>query len=279
MAILYKFIYQSGYSQFNIRLYQNSIFNQTTNIEWYELQIVDKISFALFRNIYNNNTKYAEIISEDAVIGHDSDAKSTDNGIYYLILLAVASIFICVAIMGYINAKYMYIDDFFSMAAIVSAMCYVVDLLCDIFISIALSERIMDKNIFSWLFIASLVFIVFPIMVSIVQLSQQIDNYWIKDDQIKLWLTDNSKTLFLLSFLCGSSFTAVELMNSNLFELYLFSMDLSKEQMHRYMAKRIYSIVFLEVLLYFLLYLLRISVNRRVIQIYFYRIFLKLHYK
>ena len=87
------------------------------------------------------------------------------------------------------------------------------------------------------------------------QLLHQINKHWMKNDQIKLWLIENSKILFILSILCGSSFTAIELMNSNLFQIYSLSMGLSREQIHRYMAKSVYSIVFLEVCLYIYTYI------------------------
>ena len=175
-------------------------------------------------------------------------------------MIIVGGCFIIVAMMGYIDAKLCRVNDFYSIMAIISTKCHAYDLISDIFLSITISERIMDRDIFLWLFIASLIFIIVPIIVSMAQLWHQMNKHWIKDDHIKLWLKENTKLLFLLSFLCGSSFTAIELMNSDLFQIYLFSMALSKEQLHRYMAKSIYSIVILEVLLS-CLYLLRISVN------------------
>ena len=196
---------------------------------------------------------------------------------YHVILMIVGTCFIIVAVMGYINAKCVNIDDFYSIAAIIAVMCYIFDLYSDISICMIIYQRIMDRDIFLWLFIASLIFIILPIMVSMAQLLNEINKHWMKDDEIKLWLTENSKLLFLLSFICGSSFTAIELMNSNLFQIYSFSMALSREQFHRYMAKSIYSIVILEVLLCYL-YLLRIICLTSYI-IYIHRIFHKWHYK
>ena len=108
----------------------------------------------------------------------------------------------------------------------------------------------MDKDIFLWLFIASMIFIILPILVSMAQLLHEMNKHWMKDDTLKLWLTENTKKLLLFSIVSGSSFTAIEVMNSELFHLYPFSMGLSMEQYHRYMARRVYSVVILEVLLY-----------------------------
>ena len=200
------------------------------------------------------------------------------SNIYYIVLITFAGVFGLVAVVGYISSKYVVINDYFSVNSIFSAMCHSFDLISDISICIAISEKIMDKDIYFWLFVASLIFIILPIMVSMAQLLHQINKHWIKDEQTKLWLRENSKKLFLLSFLFGSSFTSIGLMNSNLFQLYWFSMGLSKEQYHRYMAKSIYSIVILEVLSCHL-YLLRVSVSHCIHYVHIYRIFPKWQYK
>ena len=171
-----------------------------------------------------------------------------------MVLTIVVSIFVIVAFTGYIDAKFLRINDFFKPISIISALLQVLDLVSDVFTSVAIMERAMDKDIYLWLFLASLVFIIIPIIVSIGQLMHQINKHWMKDDKLKLWLTENSKILFVASIFCGSSFTAVKLMNSNLFQVYLFSIGLTKEQRNRYMTKSVYSVVIFEVLCIFFLY-------------------------
>ena len=57
----------------------------------------------------------------------------------------------------------------------------------------------------------------------------------------------NLKVLYAVSILTGSSHTAIEICNSNLFGLYQFAMGLKKTELMAYQYKRVYSIVLLEV--------------------------------
>ena len=41
------------------------------------------------------------------------------------------------------------------------------------------------------------------------------------------WIENNLRILYLITFICGSSFSSVALVNSNLFKLRIFSMGLS----------------------------------------------------
>ena len=124
----------------------------------------------------------------------------------------------------------------------------VFDLLSDIFLAVEMSAITQDKSIFSILFMLYLYTIIFPVLLALLQLMRQLKKHWWKDDNVKVWLASNVQLLYFLSIFTGASFTAIELVNSNLFQLEVFSMDLTREQLIRFRAKSVYSIVFMEVM-------------------------------
>ena len=89
------------------------------------------------------------------------------------------------------------------------------------------------KMEFLILFILSLFFIIFPLISNLIQLHIEISK-WINDRLIlantgvKLWIKSKVTFLYLLSILSGSSFSCISLVNSNLFQLSIFSMGLSR---------------------------------------------------
>ncbi len=66
--------------------------------------------------------------------------------------------------------------------------------------------------------------------------------HWLTDDKLR-----STALLYFVSIITGSSFTAIELFNSNLFGLPQFDMDLTRTELMGYQYKRVYSIVLLEV--------------------------------
>ena len=178
--------------------------------------------------------------------------KEEDDGInyarlYVTIALIIAGAGLFISIIGYFHANYYRINDYYTPNAILIAIFQILDLLSDIFLAIIISEQINDsEHIYLILFICVLIFIIVPISVSFGQLLKQISKHWWKNDNIKSWLISYSKILYLLSLFTGSSFTAIKVMNSNLFGLNIFSMDLSKNDLTRYQTKRVYSIVLIE---------------------------------
>ena len=92
----------------------------------------------------------------------------------------------------------------------------------------------------------SITCIVVPIFVAIVQLIRQTQRTWWRKSNLKGWLAENARFLYFISILAGSSFTAIDLMTSNVFGLTIFSFDLSKRDRIMFKRKRIYSIVLLE---------------------------------
>ena len=82
---------------------------------------------------------------------------------------------------------------------------------------------------------------------AMIQLVHQLQKYWWRDESVKMWLVSHGKILYVLSIFTGSPYTAVSLMNSALFQLDIFTMNLSREQLIRYQVKRVYSTVLFEV--------------------------------
>ena len=70
---------------------------------------------------------------------------------------------------------------------------------------------------------------------------------WGKNDKAREWLIKYSKFLYIASVLTGSSFSAVEIVNSSIFGLSWFEMGLSHKQVVAFKTQRIYSVILLEV--------------------------------
>lgn len=95
----------------------------------------------------------------------------------------------------------------------------------------------------------SISFLMAPAIVNIFQLQNEMKN-WLSDvitkQVIRRWVAKYVKVLYLVSILTGSAFSAIELCNSNLFGLEIFSMDLPRRDVQYFKYKRIYSIVLME---------------------------------
>ena len=81
------------------------------------------------------------------------------------------------------------------------------------------------------------------------QLNKEIKR-WITDIDtrqiLQPWIESYGKILYLLTILSGSAFSAVELCDSHMFQLPLFSLDIPQRQKQTFKNKRIFSIVLLE---------------------------------
>ena len=98
----------------------------------------------------------------------------------------------------------------------------------------------------------AIIFIVIPIMLSLYQLFSHINQHWSHTtDYVNSWLSKYAAFLLLLSLITGSSFSAVCLLNSNLFELNLFYMGLTNAQLTAFQTRRIWSSVILGVITLF----------------------------
>ena len=107
------------------------------------------------------------------------------------------------------------------------------------------------------LFIIGSLFLLVPLFSNILQLHFEIGK-WSSDPVLRKtpvpgWIRSRVKLLYLISIVCGSSFSAVQLCNSYLFKLSVFSMGLSRYHKNLFQTKRFSSIVLLEVKLNFII--------------------------
>ena len=100
-----------------------------------------------------------------------------------------------------------------------------------------------------FLFIFGCFFIVAPITANLFQLNKEIKG-WITDNDTKRilqpWIVRHGKIFYLLTIITGSAFSAVELCDSHLFQLSLFSLNIPSRQKQIFKNQRVFSIVLLE---------------------------------
>lgn len=109
-----------------------------------------------------------------------------------------------------------------------------------------------DNNfIFFVLFGCSLLFIVVPLLANAFQLHSQL-SIWVMDPILKntdfsTWILSYARLLYLITFISGSAFSAVGLVNTYLFQLPIFAMGLSRFHQRNFAQKRLFFVVMLEV--------------------------------
>ena len=126
----------------------------------------------------------------------------------------------------------------------------------DLFFGARLLVLSLDENskfavYYLILFVLALVFLIVPLLSNVIQLYYEIGR-WSKDPVLSPtpvtgWLRSKVKFLYFISIVCGSSFSAVQLCNSYLFKMKIFSMGLSRYHKNRFQTQRFASIVLLEV--------------------------------
>ena len=127
------------------------------------------------------------------------------------------------------------------------------DTLSDALFTITISNDLRDASHteismpLTIMLVASISFIVLPCLITLIQLSKEIAIWKRVSDDLNAWFSQNMTIVYIASIFMGSSFAAVELFNSNLFNLEIFDMGLSRTQLMGFNVKRIYSLVLLEV--------------------------------
>eukprot|EP01084_Bolivina_argentea_P269735 458490_1 len=159
-------------------------------------------------------------------------------------LFIFIGLFICIAIIGFIDAKCFRINDFYHISCIGQATIQVLDMLSDCFLSVEIS--LQTNNTFKIALVISIIFIVIPALLSLFQVYYYSRKHWSNDNQIREWLLKYSKMLYLVTIFTGSSFTAIDIMNSNILGLYFFEMGLNNKQIISFKTQRIYSVVMFE---------------------------------
>ena len=149
-----------------------------------------------------------------------------------------------IVFLSYIDAKFIRINDFHETGSLIAVVILLMDYISDILF--ALHLLCYDDN--DMLYISGLVcifFIIFPLIISLIQLHLQFKD-WQRFDDINAYISDNAYMLYGLSLLLGSAFTAISLCHSRLFDIYKLDIPLNKMQLLNFRNKRIYSVVFFE---------------------------------
>eukprot|EP01084_Bolivina_argentea_P149327 260866_1 len=153
--------------------------------------------------------------------------------------------FICLitAFIGWIHAKCNGYDCVNIMAVIIYGI-YVLDFYADVI----WSTHLFGEG-YVWLSIASAACVVLPLLIQFVTLLIY-QEQWIKDkllrEKVSGWLMLWSRKLLLFSFVSGSTYGAIELLNSNIFAKPFFSMGLTKKHLSQFNSKRLLTNIILE---------------------------------
>ncbi len=167
-----------------------------------------------------------------------------------VINVCIIGLFAIFALISLIDAKFVRQNDYFIWNVIIFAAFEVSDIFLDALFSIVLSRYYLingGSTQFIIAMIGSYLFILLPIIFSIYQLWNKIQKSWIKDDNLRIWLAEHGKVLYILSIICGSSYTAISMVNCGALKLDIFSMGLTKYERLQFNTKRIFGIILFEV--------------------------------
>ena len=162
--------------------------------------------------------------------------------------MIVVAVWILLMVSGYANMRLREYDDFQIVPVILFGV-YSWDFFSDIFfVSNIFQDR--EPTAFTvFLFAASSLFIVVPVLKGFSDLVRA-QKEWLESevmrDRYSRWWDEYGTILYLLSFACGSTFSAVDVMNSNLFGTRLFGMGLMQEDLRNFNRHRLFSVVLFE---------------------------------
>ena len=128
-------------------------------------------------------------------------------------------------------------------------MCGVLDVITDVMFSLTVTEKQRDEErVPYFIVVICWVTIVVPVLLSICQLWRKSRGAWLREDVPRQWMDKYSVVLFILPFLCGSSFIALSVLNCNMFQMGVFSMGLSDSEFSSFNLQRLWTIILLEVM-------------------------------
>ena len=150
-------------------------------------------------------------------------------------------------------------NELFVWSSILCSGFYSIDFVSDLFFSMKLYLFMIDDNhdideyhlIYKILFSCAIIFIFLPLIFNLLQLHKELSK-WLVDPilsrtEAPVWILSYSRLLYFVSIISGSSFSAVSLFNSNLFQMKVFGMGLSRYHRKIFANKRFFSGVLLEV--------------------------------
>eukprot|EP01083_Nonionella_stella_P261123 889472_1 len=159
------------------------------------------------------------------------------------------SSFIVLLLCAWIDAKHIPSrkNDYLRITFIVGILLQTMDMMSDCFFAmhVAIWRQIDPK--YAYALVLSVIFILVPCVFTMVQLFNHSKKHWLNStDHVRQWLSRRSNLLYFTSIITGSSFTAVSLCNSYMFQLDVFDMGLTRNDILAFMYKRVYSVVLLE---------------------------------
>ena len=179
------------------------------------------------------------------------------------VLWSILALIAFMVIVGSVDAKKVRRNELFAWTSIVSFGFYSIDFFSDFFFSMKLYLFMIDENhgideyqlTYTILFSCSITFIVIPLILNLFQLHKELSK-WLEDPilcrtEAPAWILSFTRLLYFVSIISGSSFSAVALFNTNLFQLKVFGMGLSRYHKTAFANKRFFSVVLLEVCMHY----------------------------
>ena len=192
----------------------------------------------------NINSLFTLSFSGDMVLG--TDPNNWNGQTYYrLITLVLITLFTTITVSSCIDAKCIARrrNDFYRTGPLIAAMFQCLDLFSDIFFCIEMLAMSM-----MYLFIASAVFIVFPVALSMFQLFVAVQHWRsLGKDTLTAWFRNYAFWLYALSLMTGSAFSGTQICRSDMFGLPQFAMPLNENQIVGFQSKKLWTTVMLEV--------------------------------
>ena len=170
--------------------------------------------------------------------------------LFQKITLILGAGLLLIITVSYIDSKAIRKNDFHKIGSLFSASFHILDTWSDIFFAIQCTYHPDFGGPSSTLFvifILAIVFILIPMVTTLYQLYSVANKHWNKNDDLRGWLSANLYILYMVSIICGSSFTGIELLRSNLFNLSIFDIPLTKQEALHFQTKKVYSTILLEV--------------------------------
>ena len=167
----------------------------------------------------------------------------------YYTIGCICLISVIITILAWIDSKCFRHNEMFKISTMFVCTMYFMDVISDVFFVIQ-SYYTSTSPKYAIIFALSAFFVIFPLFANIIQLRRSI-MVWVADIETRgvvvPWLEQNIRSLYALSILFGSAFTAIEICHTNLFYLSLFNMGLNRRQKAQFKNKRLFSTVLWEV--------------------------------
>eukprot|EP01083_Nonionella_stella_P153097 491400_1 len=215
---------------------------------------------SLSRNGVISNGGVSALTISDAI---DISSSTTDKGTFFVdfgdgitvVLFTLISATILTVIIGKINSKLFSGPDDFRWAFVFVFGVYSWDIVSDWLFAVSLYNGYIARSsgsdyvVYVILFIASLFFIMMPIA-SNFRCLYVFQSRWQRNplhgERYKAWFEEYGTAVYALSLICGSTFGAIQVVNSNLAQFRFFTMGLTLFELNEFRQARIVNVVLIE---------------------------------